>query len=65
MRALLTMLVAVAVVAGCGGSEEVKGAPAEGTAVEGVVELAGLDPITQRFDADRGKPRLLLILSPT
>lgn len=54
------MLAAVAVVAGCGGSEEVVSAPAQG-----VVELAGLDTITQRFEADRGKPRLLLILSPT
>ncbi|MEX0674019.1 MAG: hypothetical protein WD067_04545 [Gaiellaceae bacterium] len=60
MRALLTMLAAVAVVAGCGGSEEVTGAPAQD-----VVELGSLDPITQRFEADRGQPRLLLILSPT
>jgi hypothetical protein len=59
------MLAAVAVVAGCGASEDVTGAPAEGTVVKDVVELAGLDPITQRFDADRGKLRLLLILSPT
>jgi hypothetical protein len=59
------MLAAVVVAAGCGGSDEVTSAPAEGTVVEGVVELASLDPITQRFDADRGKPRLLLILSPT
>lgn len=59
------MLAAVVVVAGCGGSDEVTRAPAEGTVAEGVVELASLDPITQRFDADRGKPRLLLILSPT
>ena len=65
MRALLTMLAAVAVVAGCGGSDEVTSAPAAGTVVEDVVELASLDPITQRFEADRGKPRLLLILSPT
>jgi hypothetical protein len=64
------MLAAVVVAAGCGGSDEVTSAPAEGTVVEGtvvegIVELASLDPITQRFDADRGKPRLLLILSPT
>jgi hypothetical protein len=59
------MLAAVVVAAGCGGSDEVTSAPAAGTVVEGVVELASLDPITQRFEADRGKPRLLLILSPT
>lgn len=54
------MLAAAAVVAGCGGSDEVTSAPAQD-----VVELASLDQITERFDADRGKPRLLLILSPT
>jgi hypothetical protein len=59
------MLAAVVVAAGCGGSDEVTSAPATGPAEEAVVELASLDPITQRFDADRGKPRLLLILSPT
>jgi hypothetical protein len=59
------MLATVVVAAGCGGSDEVTSAPAEGPVVEDVVELASLDPIRQRFDADRGKPRLLLILSPT
>jgi len=62
------MLAAVAVVAGCGGGDEVTSAPSAGAAeatVGGVVELASLDQITERFDADRGKPRLLLILSPT
>lgn len=59
------MLAAVVVAAGCGGSDEVTSAPAPGTVVEDVVELASLDPIAQRFEADRGKPRLLLILSPT
>ena len=59
------MLAAVAVVAGCGGSDEVTSAPATSPAQEAVVELAGLESITERFEADRGKPRLLLILSPT
>jgi hypothetical protein len=59
------MLAAVAVAAGCGGSDSGTTAPATGPAEEAVVELAGLDQITERFDADRGKPRLLLILSPT
>ena len=54
------MLAAVVVAAGCGGSDSGTSAPA---AV--VVKLASLDPITERFEADRGKPRLLLILSPT
>jgi hypothetical protein len=58
-------MLAAVVVAGCGGSDSGTSAPPTGTAEEAVVELASLDPITQRFDADRGKPRLLLILSPT
>ena len=64
MRALLTVLAAVALLAGCGGSKE----QAEGTAAPPsgrVVELAGLGPFKQQFDADRGRPRLLVILSPT
>lgn len=66
------MVAVLVVAAGCGGSDEraateAAEAPeaAEGPAVESVVELASLDVITERFEADRGKPRLLLILSPT
>lgn len=63
MRALLTMLVGVALLAGCGGSKEQAG----GTAAppKGVVELAGLGQFAQQFAADRGKPRLVVIFSPT
>ena len=64
MRALLTVLAAVALLAGCGGSKE----EAEGSAApppERVVELPGLGPFAQQFAADRGKPRLVVILSPT
>ena len=55
------MLAAVAVAAGCGGSES---APTSAPA-DGVVELAELGPLAERFEADRGAPRLVLILSPT
>ncbi|MBD0338452.1 MAG: hypothetical protein ICV67_04100 [Thermoleophilia bacterium] len=63
MRALLTMLaaVAVAVAAGCGGGET---APTSAPA-EGVIELSELGPLAERFEGDRGAPRLVLILSPT
>jgi hypothetical protein len=57
------MLVAVVLLAGCGGSKEEAGKTA--AAPRRVVELASVRPFTQQFDADRGKPRLLLILSPT
>jgi len=59
------MLAAVVVAAGCGGSDSETSAPATRPAKEAVVEVAGLETVAQRFDADRGKPRLLLILSPT
>jgi hypothetical protein len=60
------MVAVVVVAAGCGGTDEQAGpAAAEGEAADGVVELASLDLITKRFEADRGKPRLLLIFSPT
>ena len=59
------MLAAAALVAGCGGGDDRAGAPAPDRASGGVVELDRLEPISQRFEADAGKPRLLLILSPT
>jgi len=58
------MLAAAALAAGCGGGESSPSAPAQEPA-QAVVELQGLQPIAERFEADRGKPRLLLILSPT
>ena len=63
MRALLAILAAVVLVAGCGGSKEQAGGAAPSPSR--VVELAGVGPFSQQFAADRGKPRLLLILSPT
>lgn len=61
-RAALAFLVLVAVLvgAGCGGSS------AERTADPGAVaELTDVEQLASAFDADRGKPRLVLLLSPT
>jgi hypothetical protein len=61
-RASLAVVVGVAVVVltGCGGSSGVS-APAAGA----VAELRSVDQLETAFDADRGKPRLVLLLSPT
>jgi hypothetical protein len=61
-RASLAVVVGVAVVVltGCGGSSSVS-APAAGA----VAELRSVDQLETAFDADRGKPRLVLLLSPT
>jgi hypothetical protein len=58
------MLAAAIVAVGCGGGESSPSAPVQESA-DAIVELQGLQPIAERFEADRGKPRLLLILSPT
>ena len=58
---LLLAAVTVSSLAGtaCGGGGDSAGA---GNALRDLAELAEL---RQAFDADRGKPRLILLLSPT
>jgi hypothetical protein len=60
-RSLVLTAAAFAVafaLAGCGGSD--------GTAVSSeIVDVAGIEPVREQFDADDGKRRLLLVLSPT
>lgn len=61
MRPLLTVLGAIVLLAGCGGSDEREAA----APADGVRELTSVDPLKEAIDADAGEPRLLLILSPT
>jgi hypothetical protein len=61
VRPLLTVLAGIVVLAGCGGSGEEEAASPAG----GVQELASVEPLKEAFNADAGKTRLLLILSPT
>jgi hypothetical protein len=61
VRPLLTVLGAIVLLAGCGGSDEEEPAAPAG----GVEELTSVEPLKQAFNADTGKKRLLLILSPT
>jgi hypothetical protein len=58
--AALALLLVVAAVAGCGGSS------AEPRASSGeVVALKSVEQVRSAFAADAGKPRLVLLLSPT
>jgi len=60
-RASVALLAVVALgIAACGGT-----ADEEQAADARVVELRNLDQAAAAFDADKGKPRLVLLLSPT
>ena len=63
MRAwLVVMALSALLLAGCSGSEQsTSSAPESGK----VTELKSVDTLKTAFDADNGKPRLLLLLSPT
>lgn len=72
--ALPTLLVAASLVlAGCGGGSEGDTSAAGGTSEPPVqqseqatlVDVARVDDLGERFNADAGHTRLLLILSPT
>ena len=64
MRPALTVLAAVAVVvlSGCGGSGDTQPAKAMQRPLK---DLVTVDALKQDFNADKGRTRLLLILSPT
>ncbi|HEY7793614.1 MAG TPA: hypothetical protein VIA10_06390 [Gaiellaceae bacterium] len=59
MRRAALLLVAI-VLAGCGG-----GRADESTSTGGVRELDNVLALRSDFEADRGKTRLLILLSPT
>jgi hypothetical protein len=63
-RRALPLLLALAAVAlnGCGGGSDVETSATGGAAV---TELASVDQLATAFDADKGKARLVLLLSPT
>ena len=56
------LVLAVLALAACGGDE--RAAP-ETSAGGGVQELANILDLRAAFEADAGKPRLLVLLSPT
>jgi hypothetical protein len=52
------VLLLVLVVAGCGGSSQTAAPPA-------LQDIHGVGDLAARVDAAKGKPRLVLLLSPT
>jgi len=63
MRAwLVVTALSALLLGGCSGSEQSTSSAREPGKV---IELKGVDALRAAFDADEGKPRLLLLLSPT
>jgi uncharacterized lipoprotein len=63
MRAsLVVAALSALLLAGCSGSDRATTSASEPGKV---TELKSLDTLKAAFDADNGKPRLLLLLSPT
>ena len=67
--ALIVLLAAALAAAGCGGGEgDETGAPATRSSERDDAQLTDLTSVEQlrsRFNADRGTPRLILLLAPT
>jgi hypothetical protein len=61
-RAALALVLAFVAlgIAACGGPSD-----ADEAADAQVVEVVNIDQVASAFDEDRGKPRLVLLLSPT
>ncbi len=63
MRRLALVLLALVFLAGCGGNEET--AAPEAASTEGVEDLTNVLALRSDFEADAGKTRVIVLLSPT
>ncbi|MEO5790655.1 MAG: hypothetical protein ABIR67_01115 [Gaiellaceae bacterium] len=64
MRGLVVLLIAAFALAGCGGDEAADPEPT-GAASNGIENLDNILALRSDFEADAGKPRVLLLFSPT
>ena len=65
MRRLAFVALLVLLAAACGGEEEAGTTAPAGAATAEIVDIDGVEPIREQFEADAGKRRLLLVFSPT
>ena len=66
MRRLALLLLAAVALAGCGGDEEAAVTIGTAAAPSGSVkELTNVLDLRADFEADAGKPRVIVLLSPT
>jgi hypothetical protein len=63
MRRLALLLVAL-VVAGCGGGGDEGGGETRRAAPQ-LADLTSVDQLRERFNADQGVPRLIVLVAPT
>jgi hypothetical protein len=68
LPALLAIAIAVTVASGCGSSDhssasDSAGSPASGRT--GLTEITSIDQLRELFNAQSGKPRLILLAAPT